>query len=133
MSDRITPAMVTGSTLNDINASLATMERTSSELSSGKTILEPSENPYGASQVIDLQSELEGLKSYEANAQDGISWENTASSAMANISEVVQRSDGQRDRTADRSHQAGRRHAVRQPVRLLRHRHHHSPLRTGRR
>jgi flagellar hook-associated protein 3 FlgL len=83
--------MVTGSTLNDINASLATMERTSSELSSGKKILEPSENPYGASQVIDLQSELEGLKSYEANAQDGISWENTASSAMKNISEVVQR------------------------------------------
>lgn len=91
MSDRITPAMVTGSTLNDINASLATMERTSSELSSGKKIAEPSENPYGASQVIDLQSELEGLKSYEANAQDGISWENTSSSAMANISEVVQR------------------------------------------
>ncbi|HLL92660.1 MAG TPA: hypothetical protein VK252_06940, partial [Solirubrobacteraceae bacterium] len=91
MSDRITPAMVTGSTLNNINDALAAMERSSSELSSGRTILEPSDNPYGASQVIDLQSQLEGLSSYASNAQDGISWENTASSAMSSINEVVQR------------------------------------------
>jgi flagellar hook-associated protein 3 FlgL len=91
MSERITPAMVTGTTLNDLNASLASLQRTTNELSSGKTIAEPSEDPYGASQVIDLQSQLEGLSSYEANAQDGISWENTASTAMSSISQVAQR------------------------------------------
>jgi flagellar hook-associated protein 3 FlgL len=91
MSDRITPTMVTSTTLDNLNSSLAAMERTSDELSSGKTILEPSENPYGASQVIDLQSQLEGLGTYEANAQDGISWEDTASSSMGNMSEVTQR------------------------------------------
>ena len=85
MTERITPAMVTATTLNDLNSSLATLERTSDELSSGKTILEPSDNPYGASQVIDLQSQLDGLSSYETNAQEGISWENTASGAMSNI------------------------------------------------
>ena len=89
MSERITPAMVTSATLNDLNSSLAALTRTTDELSSGKTILEPSDNPYGASQVIDLQSQLDGLSSYESNAQDGISWENTASSAMANMSEVT--------------------------------------------
>ncbi len=90
MTERITPAMVTATTLNDINSSLASLERTSDELSSGKTILEPSDNPYGASQVIDLQSQLDGLSSYETNAQEGISWENTASGAMSNISNVLQ-------------------------------------------
>jgi flagellar hook-associated protein 3 FlgL len=90
MTERITPAMVTATTLNDINSSLATLERTSDELSSGKTILEPSENPYGASQVIDLQSQLDGLSSYATNAQEGISWENTASGAMSNIANVLQ-------------------------------------------
>jgi flagellar hook-associated protein 3 FlgL len=90
MTERITPGMVTATTLNDINSSLATLERTSSELSSGKTILEPSDNPYGASQVIDLQSQLDGLSSYATNAQEGISWENTAGGAMANISNVLQ-------------------------------------------
>jgi flagellar hook-associated protein 3 FlgL len=82
--------MVTGTTLNDINSSLAALERTSSELSSGKTILEPSDNPYGASRVIDLQSQLDGLSSYATNAQEGISWENTAASAMSNIGNVLQ-------------------------------------------
>jgi flagellar hook-associated protein 3 FlgL len=90
MTERITPAMVTATTLDNINSSLATLERTSDELSSGKTILEPSDNPYGASQVIDLQSQLDGLSSYATNAREGISWENTAGGAMSNISNVLQ-------------------------------------------
>ncbi|MFZ2112508.1 MAG: flagellar hook-associated protein FlgL [Solirubrobacteraceae bacterium] len=90
MTERITPAMVTATTLNNINSSLATLERTSDELSSGKAINEPSDNPYGASQVIDLQSQLDGLSSYATNAQEGISWENTAGGAMANIANVLQ-------------------------------------------
>jgi flagellar hook-associated protein 3 FlgL len=91
MSERITPAMVTASTLDDLNSSLSSLERTTNELSSGKTILEPSDNPYGASQVIDLQSQLDGLSAYASNTQDGISWETTAGSAMSSMNEVVQR------------------------------------------
>jgi flagellar hook-associated protein 3 FlgL len=89
--ERITPAMVRSSILNEITSSLSTMERTSDELSSGKSILEPSENPYGASRVIDLQSQLAGLASYEGNVKDGIAWENTASSAMSSINTAAQR------------------------------------------
>jgi flagellar hook-associated protein 3 FlgL len=91
MTTRITPAMVTSTTLTDLSGSLAALEKTTDELSSGRTILEPSDNPYGASRVIDLQSELEGLSSYESDAQDGISWENTATSAMSNINSIAQR------------------------------------------
>ncbi len=91
MSQRITPAMVTASTLNDINSSLTALERSANELSSGKSILKPSDNPYGASHAIDLQSQLDGLSSYTASAQDGISWENTASGAMSSMSQLAQR------------------------------------------
>jgi flagellar hook-associated protein 3 FlgL len=91
MSNRIATGMVTSSTLNDINSALAKLERSSEELSSGRTILKPSDNPYGASHAIDLQSQLDGLTSYTANVQDGISWTNTASGAMSNMSSVVQR------------------------------------------
>jgi len=90
-NDRITPAMVTAGTLNNLNTSLAALDRSSDELSSGKTILEPSDNPFGASRVIDLQSQLDGLTAYAYDAQDGISWENTSSSAMSSINDVVQR------------------------------------------
>jgi flagellar hook-associated protein 3 FlgL len=91
MTDRITHAMVTSSIINNLNSSLGALERTGEELSSGKTILEPSDNPYGTSQVIDLQSQLDGLSSYATATQDGISWENTASSAMSSINEAVSR------------------------------------------
>jgi flagellar hook-associated protein 3 FlgL len=91
MSNRIATGMVTSSTLNDINSALAKLERSSEELSSGRTILRPSDNPYGASHAIDLQSQLDGLTSYTANVQDGISWTSTTSGAMSNMSSVVQR------------------------------------------
>lgn len=91
MTDRITHAMVTSTLLNNLNSTLGSLERTGEELSSGKTILEPSDNPYGASQIIDLQSELDGLSSYASATQDGISWTNTASSALSSISDVTAR------------------------------------------
>lgn len=91
MSNRIATGMITSSTLNDINSALAKLERSSEELSSGRTILQPSDNPYGASHAIDLQSQLDGLTSYTANVKDGIAWTNTASGAMSNMSSVVQR------------------------------------------
>jgi flagellar hook-associated protein 3 FlgL len=91
MSERITTAMISSSTLNDINSALAKMERSASEMSSGKSILAPSDDPYGASRAIDLQSQLDGLTSYERAAQDGVAWTSTGSSALANVAEVTQR------------------------------------------
>jgi flagellar hook-associated protein 3 FlgL len=91
VTGRITDSMLTGATLNDLNSSLAAVERSAAELSSGRTILEPSDNPYGASHAIDLQSQLDGLSSYAAGVKDGISWTQAASGAMSSISTVVQR------------------------------------------
>ncbi len=91
MSARITSDMVTSSTLAGIDSAQAALARTQAELSSGRTILEPSDNPFGASQVITLQSALDGLTSYEKSAQDGVSWMNTASGALSSIDSQVQR------------------------------------------
>ncbi len=91
MSERITTAMITGPMLTDINASLSAMQRSESELASGKTIQEPSDNPYGASRAIELQSTIDGLTSYGASAKDGMAWTQTASSALANVNELGQR------------------------------------------
>jgi flagellar hook-associated protein 3 FlgL len=91
MSTRITTDMVIGSTLADINSAQVAMTRAQDELSSGKSILEPSDNPYGASQAISLQSSLDGLGSYERSAKDGTSWLNTSASALTSIGSQVQR------------------------------------------
>ncbi len=91
MSARITSEMVTSSTLAGIDSAQVALARTQAELSSGRTILEPSDNPFGASQVVTLQSALDGLTSYEKSAQDGVSWMNTSSGALASIDSQVQR------------------------------------------
>lgn len=82
--------MVSGSTLTDINSALSSLERTATELSSGKSISQPSDDPYGATRAINLQSQLDGLASYTRSAQDGISWATTAGGAMSNMSNLVQ-------------------------------------------
>ncbi|HEV2998804.1 MAG TPA: flagellar hook-associated protein FlgL [Solirubrobacteraceae bacterium] len=91
MTERITQAMVSSTVLADINAAYAALARSQSELSSGKSILEPSDNPYGAGHAIELQSTLDGLASYAANAKDGTSWLNTATGSLAGIGQAVQR------------------------------------------
>ncbi len=91
MSNRITGAMLTGATLNDLNSALNKLERSAAEISSGHSILEASDNPYGASRTIDLQSQLDGLSSYASSVTDGISWTNTGGGAMSNMNSVLQR------------------------------------------
>jgi flagellar hook-associated protein 3 FlgL len=91
VSDRVTSAMVTSSTMADINAAQVAMARSQQELSSGRTILEPSDNPYGTGEAITLQSALDGFTAYEHSAQDGISWLNVSSTAMSGIDNQVQR------------------------------------------
>jgi flagellar hook-associated protein 3 FlgL len=91
MTDRITPSMVAASTLTDLSSALGELQRSTNEMSSGRSILEPSDNPYGASRVIDLQSQLDGLTSYENNAQNGVSWASTAGSAMGSMNSSLQR------------------------------------------
>ncbi len=91
MSARITSDMVASSTLANIDAAQVALARTQEELASGRSILEPSSNPYGASQIIDLQSALDGLTSHERSAQDGLSRMNAASGALASMDSQVQR------------------------------------------
>lgn len=89
--NRITQQMVSGSTLNDLGSALKALQRSSNELSSGKRILAPSDDPYGASRAIDLQSQLDGLSSYAQSVKDGVSWSQAASGALGNVGEVLQR------------------------------------------
>jgi flagellar hook-associated protein 3 FlgL len=91
MTDRITPAMMTASSLNDLNATLQALERSANELSSGRRILSPSDDPYGASHAIDLKSQLDGLGSYANGVKDGIAWTQATTGAMTNINDVLQR------------------------------------------
>lgn len=90
-SDRIASVTISQNVLHDITESFASVQRTGEELSSGKAIAQPSDNPFGAARAIELQSTLDGLSSYATNVQESLAWQNTATGALTSIGNAVAR------------------------------------------
>jgi flagellar hook-associated protein 3 FlgL len=91
VSARVTNEMVISSTLANLNSAQQALARSERELSSGRSIAEPSDDPVGASEVIALQSTLDGLSSYEKNTHDGVAWLNAANGALTGLNQLAAR------------------------------------------
>jgi flagellar hook-associated protein 3 FlgL len=88
---RITNLMTTNQVLADINDAQNRLDVTQEQLSSGKKILQPSDDPYGASRAVDLNGELSGLSAYSSNISDGTAWATASDTALTSIQNQVQR------------------------------------------
>ena len=91
MSMRITTLMSSNAMLRDLNDGMDRLTRLQDELSSGKRITRPSDDPYGASRAISLRGELGGLDQYQRNVDDGTGWLNTSDTALGQVSNALQR------------------------------------------
>jgi flagellar hook-associated protein 3 FlgL len=91
MIGRITPLMTTAQVLANINSLQDQMATTQEQLSTGKTINQPSDNPYGASLAVQLNTSLSGLNDYANNVADGTAWTSAATNSLANVQSMVQR------------------------------------------
>jgi flagellar hook-associated protein 3 FlgL len=88
---RVTGLMTAQGTINDLSGALQRLTATESEMSSGLKITQPSDDPYGASQVVTLNGQLSQLGSYTNNVSDGTAWLNTAGGALTDINSSLQR------------------------------------------
>jgi flagellar hook-associated protein 3 FlgL len=88
---RITNQMVTSQVLSNINASQSSLDTTEEQLSSGLRINEPSDDPYGASLAVQLNTQLSQLSDYSDNITDGEAWTSAGLSAMSSITDQLQR------------------------------------------
>lgn len=75
---------------NAINADQSAMMTTTAELSSGKQINSPSDNPVGAAQAALLQSDLTQLGQYKSNQAQATQLLNNASSTITQALNVMQ-------------------------------------------
>jgi flagellar hook-associated protein 3 FlgL len=89
--ERITTLMTSQRTINDINQALDRLNVTQQQLTTGKRINQPSDDPYGASLAIQLNGDLAGLGAYSRNISDGTAWTQTADASLGNIGNIVQR------------------------------------------
>ncbi|MCW2951815.1 MAG: flagellar hook-associated protein 3 [Conexibacter sp.] len=91
MSMRISNLMTQRATVRDLQDDLSKVQETMRRASSGRSINQPSDNPYGASLALQLNGELDGLAQYQSNVSDGTAWLNASQAALTSINDVVQR------------------------------------------
>jgi flagellar hook-associated protein 3 FlgL len=91
MIGRITQMMTTSQVLNDITNAQDQMDTTAEQLSSGKRINQPSDDPYGASLAVQLNSDMAGLSNYSSSITDGTAWSAAADTSLQNMQGMVQR------------------------------------------
>jgi flagellar hook-associated protein 3 FlgL len=91
MTMRITEGMTRRTVLQDLGASKARLTQLQREISSGKRITRPSDDPFGAGRTLQLSGELEGFKQFKSNVDDGIGWVTATETALSRITDTVQR------------------------------------------
>jgi flagellar hook-associated protein 3 FlgL len=91
MIGRVTTQMTSQTLLADINQALDRIDTTQQELSTGKRINQPSDDPYGTSLSLQLDNQLADLTSYNNNVTDGTGWAQAGNTALSDVTNAVQR------------------------------------------
>jgi flagellar hook-associated protein 3 FlgL len=91
MTMRITQGMTNRQVLHDLGATKARLAQEQREISSGKRITRPSDDPFGAGRTLQLAGELEGYKQFKSNVDDGTGWVTATETALGQITNIVQR------------------------------------------
>jgi flagellar hook-associated protein 3 FlgL len=91
MSMRITEGMTARTVLQDLGAAKSKLAASQREISSGKRITRPSDDPFGTGRTLQLSGELEGFRQYKSNVDDGTGWVTATETALSRITDSVQR------------------------------------------
>jgi flagellar hook-associated protein 3 FlgL len=91
MVGRITNQMASQMTLAGIEGALDRLDTTQQELSTGKRINQPSDDPSGTALALQLNTDLSNLNNYSNQVTDGTGWSQASSSALSDITNSVQR------------------------------------------
>jgi flagellar hook-associated protein 3 FlgL len=88
---RITQSMLTRALMTDLHGVADKLSHTQRKLSSGREITRPSDDPFGTSRAMSLRGTPAGTGQYQRNVDDGLAWLQTTDSALASVSDIVQR------------------------------------------
>lgn len=87
---QITQQMMTQQFLYNITNTNETMQNLENELSTGKVLNQPSDNPLAVSQDMSVRAQITQLNGYQNTINAGLSWMNNTSSAIQQISTILQ-------------------------------------------
>jgi len=85
-----TPSIIADQLITGINSDQAQQATLEQELSSGDVINQPSDNPAGAADLLQLNATLARTQQYAANATDGTAWLSLGNATMNQIMSALQ-------------------------------------------
>lgn len=88
---RITNSTLSTNYLRNLNRNLELMQKYQNQLSSGKEISKPSDNPMLVSKVMDLNNNILQNEQYNSNISDSLGWVQTQDGALAGVSSTLNR------------------------------------------
>ncbi len=86
---RITNSMISNNVMYNLNNSLYSLNKTYSQMSSGKSIETPSDNPVGASTVLKYSAYMSKIEQYQQNSEDATSWLKVTEGALGGITDAL--------------------------------------------
>ena len=91
MAGRISNLMISQSVLHDLNNVSSRLAHTQRKLSSGKEITRPSDDPYATSRALSLRSDVDGVKQFQRNITEAVSWQNITDAALSKMTDALHR------------------------------------------
>ena len=88
---RITNKMLSDNFLRDMRTNLTGISKIQGQLSSGKEIRRPSDNPFKVARAMMLKTEIKANAQYNTNITDTINWLDTTDTALNQGGNVLQR------------------------------------------
>src|SRR5690554_6008603 len=88
---RITNQSMLHNYLNNLNRNLARMAKYQDQMSSGKEIRRPSDDPFAVTRSMSLHTSINQNNQYLRNIEDSIGWVDMTDSALGNIGDILNR------------------------------------------
>lgn len=88
---RITNKVLVKGYLSDLKNNLQNMKKYQEQLSSGKEIKRPSDDPFKVARSMELSSSISANERYKSNIDEGLGWLETTDEALAQINDSLQR------------------------------------------
>lgn len=90
---RITQQMLTQNVTNNMSRNLSRLERANEEVSTGKRINKPSDDPLGTEKSLKLASELANNVQFDRNADYAQSWLEVTEQSLSSVNDILQRAN----------------------------------------
>lgn len=88
---RITNNMMTSNYLRDMNNNLKNLDKINEQMSTGKLISRPSDNPFKVARSMQLTTDINANKQYNDNIKDASNWLDSTDQTLSQATNVMQR------------------------------------------